>query len=238
MSGDGLVIERDGAVLRARIDRHPENLFTPAMSAQLAATLRGPPDGAHVLLLSAAGEHFCLGRAAFREGAGALREDVEALTAVVEAFQRTSLVTVAEVQGDAAGFGVGLVALSDVAVASANAQLWFPEVDEGFAPALVLAWLGALVGHRTAFWLAATGVRLPAREARDVGLVTHVVDDRSELSNAVAGIVDLMLAKPPPVHAQIKQLLRLYAAVPEGTRVTIAADKLAFGALRRAEAGR
>ncbi len=237
MSGEGLAIERDGAVLRARIDAGPGNLFTPAMSARLAAALRAPPAGVHVLHLSATGDEFCVGRAPFRDGAGPLREDVDVLVEVVEALQHTSIVTVAEVQGDAAGFGVGLVALSDVAIAAPDARLYFPEVDAGFAPALVLAWLGELVGRRNAFWLAATGLRLPARAARDIGLLTHVVDDSAELGAAVADVVQLLLAKPARVHAQIKELVRLYAAVPAETRGSIAADKLAFGALRRALAG-
>ena len=234
MNADGLTIVREGAVLRARIDAGPGNLFTPEMSALLAATLRTPPDGVHVLHLSAAGDAFCVGRAPFREGAGPLREDVDVLVEVVEALQHTPVVTVAEVQGDAAGFGVGLVALSDVAVAAPDAQLYFPEVDAGFAPALVLAWLGEIVGRRQAFWLAATGVRLSAREAYDLGLVTHVVDGHGALGAAVADVIELLLAKPAQVHAQIKELVRLYAAVPYGARGGVAADKLAFGALRRA----
>jgi len=56
--------------LRARIDAGPGNLFTPAMTAQLAATLRTPPDGAHVLHISATADEFCLGRVPFRDGAG------------------------------------------------------------------------------------------------------------------------------------------------------------------------
>jgi enoyl-CoA hydratase/carnithine racemase len=234
VSGDGLAIERDGALLRVRIDAGPGNLFTPAMSAQLAAVLRAPPDGVHVLHLSAAGDEFCVGRAPFRDGVGPLREDVDVLLDVVEALQHTTVVTVAEVQGDAAGFGVGLVALSDVAIAAPEVRLYFPEVDEGFPPALVLAWLGELVGRRNAFWLAATAERLPAREARDIGLLTHVVGDRAELAPAVSDVVQLLLAKPPHVHTQIKELVRLYATVPAEARGSIAADKLAFGALRRA----
>jgi hypothetical protein len=35
------------------------------------------------------------------------------------------------------------------------------------------------------------------------------------------------------VHAQIKELARLYAAVPEERRGAIASDRLAFGALQR-----
>lgn len=228
-----LTIDQDGAVVRVRVDAGPGNLFTPEMTRSLTALLRTPPAGAHVVCLSAAGPEFCIGRAPFRAGAAALREDVEALVELVDALQRASVVTVAEVQGDAAGFGVGLVALCDVAVAAPDVHLSFPEVDAGFAPALVLAWLGKVIGARQAFWLAASGVRLPAQEARTCGLLTHVVDAAAELPAAVSSIVELLCSKPPAVHAQIKELVRLYAAVPDEQRAAIALDRLAFGALQR-----
>ena len=229
----GLTVDREGAVLRVHAEAGAGNLFTPQMSRELAALLRTPPDGVHVVHLSTAGPEFCMGRAPFRAGAAALREDVDALVDVVDALQRASVVTVAEVQGDAAGFGVGLVALSDVAVAAPNVHLSFPEVDAGFAPALVLAWLGDVVGRRNAFWLAATGVRVPANDARALGLLTHVVDDAAALPGAASEIVDQLCSKPPRVHAQIKELVRLYGAVPETSRGAVASDRLAFGALQR-----
>lgn len=229
----GLAIEQSGAVVHVRVDAGRGNLFAPEMTRQLATVLRTPPEGAHVVHISAAGPEFCMGRTPFRPGAAPLREDVDALVELVDALQRTSVVTVAEVQGDAAGFGVGLVALSDVAVAAAGVHLSFPEVDAGFAPALVLAWLGELIGPRQAFWLAATGIRVPAAEARELGLLTHVVDDTAALSEAVRSIVELLCAKPPAVHAQIKELVRLYASVPKEQRTAIACERLAFGALQR-----
>lgn len=230
---NGLTLEQDGAVVRVRVDAGPGNLFTPEMTRELTSILRTPPKDAHVVHLSALGPEFCLGRAPFRAGAGPLREDVDALVELVEALQRAAVVTVAEVQGDAAGFGVGLVALSDVAVAAPEVHLSFPEVDAGFAPALVLAWLGELVGRRQAFWLAATGSRVPAHEARALGLLTHVVDDARGLGETTAAIVELLCSKPALVHAQIKELVRMYASVPDEQRGGIASDRLAFGALQR-----
>lgn len=233
----GISIQQDAAVVHVHVDAGPGNLFTPEMTQGLTELLHTPPEGVHIVHLSAAGSEFCMGRAPFRAGAGPLREDVETLVELVRALERSSLVTVAEVQGDAAGFGVGLVALSDVAVAAPGVHLSFPEVDAGFAPALVLAWLGELVGRRRAFWLAATGVRVPAREARELGLLTHVVDDPGVLETAVSSIVELLRSKPPHVHAQIKELIRLYATTPDETRGSIATDRLAFGALQRSLAG-
>lgn len=237
MSTDGLTVEQAGTVVRVRIDAGEGNLFTPEMTRRLTEILCTPPGGAHVVHLSASGPEFCMGRAPFRTAPGELRDDVAAIVALVDALASTSLVTVVEVQGDAAGFGVGLVALADVAVAADGVHLSFPEVDGGFAPALVLTWLGELVGRRRAFWLAATGIRIPAREACAMGLLTDVAGDAAELASAASAAIELLRSKPQRVHSDIKELLRLYAAVPAESRGSVALDRLAFGALRRSLAG-
>lgn len=229
-----LDIEQSGAVLQVRIDAPPDNLFSPEMARQLAMLLERPPAGAHVLRLSAEGEHFCLGRAPFREGVDELQADVQGLVELNRALVDSPLVTVAEVQGDAAGFGAGIVALSDVAVASPDARLSFPEVDAGFAPALVLSWLVPMVGRQAAFWLTATGEPISAAEGRSRGLLALVADDRQSLSATVARTVDLLVSKPAGVHREIKRLMRFYATVPEGPRSEAAADRLSLGALRLA----
>ena len=233
---DQLRLEQSDAVLRVRIDAGGGNLFTPEMAAELTTLLQTPPDGVHVVHLSASGPEFCMGRAPFRSGPGPMSEDVAGLVAVNRALLQSPAVTVAEVQGDAAGFGVGLVVHSDVAVASPEARFSFPEVHSGFAPALVLAWLGPLVGRRKAFWLTATGVQIPAREACELGLVTHVADAPDDLGSAVSGCIDTLISKPPEVHREIKRLIGFYAAASVQTRDKLAQDQLIFGVLRRAAA--
>jgi methylglutaconyl-CoA hydratase len=233
---DHLHVEQSGTVVRVRIDAGPGNLFTPEMSAELTTLLRNPPDGTHVVHLCASGPDFCLGRAPFRKGIGPLTEDVSGLVGVNHALSESPAVTLAEVNGDAAGFGVGLVAFSDVAIASPDASFYFPEVDGGFAPALVLSWLGPMLGRRKAFWLAATGVRLSAREACELGLLTDVAEDAGDLTAAVAQAIELLQSKPPQVHRDIKRLMRLYAAASDETRDGLARDQLIFGVLRRAAA--
>jgi methylglutaconyl-CoA hydratase len=231
---DQLRLEQSDAVLRVHIDAGSGNLFTPDMAAELSTLLQTPPAGVHVVHLSASGSEFCMGRAPFRSGPGPMSEDVAGLVAVNRALLQSPAVTVTEVQGDAAGFGVGLVVHSDVAVASPEARFSFPEVHSGFAPALVLAWLGSLVGRRKAFWLTATGVQIPAREACELGLVTHVADTPDDLGSAVSGCIDTLISKPPEVHREIKRLIRFYAALPDGARGEVAADRLVLGALKRA----
>lgn len=231
---NGLHVERAGAVVRVRIDAPPANLFTPQMTAELIALLGNPPSGAHVVHLSAAGDAFCLGRAPFRSGVEELQEDVRGLVGLNRALVESPAVTVVELQGDAAGFGAGVVALSDVAIASPEAGLSFPEVDAGFAPALVLSWLVPIVGRQAAFWLTATGTRISANEALRLGLITAVATDAGALAERAAAAIELLVAKPRSVHRDIKRLMRFYAALPDGARDDVAAEQLSYGAFKRA----
>ncbi|MET0898671.1 MAG: enoyl-CoA hydratase/isomerase family protein [Mycobacterium sp.] len=229
----GLTFERDGAVLTARLDNAGGNLMTLDMCDALAAVLTTPPEGVHVLVLTAAGEKFCMGRERTAATPDDLPREVRRLIAVNEALAATTLVTVARVHGDAAGFGVGLAALCDVAVATRTAALNFPEVRINLAPALVLAWLPHMVGRRAAFWLTASGAPVSGDEAVRIGLLNEVVEDVEALDAAVGQKVEALLAGEPRVHNEIRALLRSVESLSVPQSYELASDKLVLGSLKR-----
>jgi enoyl-CoA hydratase/carnithine racemase len=222
-------------VLEVVLDRAPDNLMTVRLCAELTDLLLRPPEGAHVLRLSAAGPVFCLGRERPAASPGDLRAESEVLAGLHKALRHTKLVTVAQVQGDAAGFGVGMVAACDVAVAAADARFCFPEVGIGLAPALVLAWLPKVVGQREAFWLTATGERITAQRARELGLLNAVVPGQDALVADVDARVGALRARDPRVHAEIKDMLLASRGVDEDLALTMSIDRLVVGSLRRTE---
>jgi enoyl-CoA hydratase/carnithine racemase len=224
----------DGVIL-AELSRPPENLFSIAMCERLTAVLDDPPEGAHVLRLRAAGDAFCLGRDRGGSSPAEVRAEAEALADLTRSAQRTRLVTVAEVQGDAAGFGVGVVAAFDVSVAVREATLRFPEVGIGLAPALVLAWLPRVVGRRQAFWLTATGEPLPAGKAAELGLLNEVVETRDALTKRVDDMVAQLRGHSPRVHGDIKDMLRVFGDVGDERALDVSIDRLVVGSLRRGE---
>lgn len=230
---DGLTIERDGAMLTARIDRPDGNLMTLEMCDALGALLRTPPEGSHVLVLEATGDSFCLGRERTASTPDDLPREVRRLIALNEALLHTPLVTVARVQGDAAGFGVGLAALADVAVANRAARFSFPEVKMDLAPTLVLAWLARVVGRRQAFWLTATGEQVSGDEALRIGLVNEVVDSQEALDAAIARRTAALLERSPRVHTEIRSMLRAAATLTEEQAYELSADRLVLGSMRR-----
>jgi enoyl-CoA hydratase/carnithine racemase len=165
-----------------------------------------------------------------------VRGEAETLVSVQRALRRTRLVTVAEVQGDAAGFGVGMLAACDVSVAVADARFSFPEISIGLAPALVLAWLPRLVGERQAFWLTATGEKISATRALELGLLNAVVDSPEELTKDVDERVTMLRAGNPRVHAEIRDMLRAFSPLGDDAALDMSIDRLVVGSLRRGEA--
>ncbi|HEV7207579.1 MAG TPA: enoyl-CoA hydratase/isomerase family protein [Mycobacteriales bacterium] len=222
-------------VLCVTLDRPPKNLWTIELCQQLVRLLNEPPPDAHVLRLRSAGEVFCLGRE--REGAspGELRAEVEVLVAVQRALRTTTLVTVAEVQGDAAGFGVGVLAACDVAVAAHSAQFSFPEIEIDLAPALVLAWLPRIVGERQAFWLTATGEPFSAARALQLGLLNAVLDGKDELEQDVDARIAALRRRSPRVHTAIRDMVRAFAPLGDDDALEASIDRLVVGSLRRSE---
>jgi len=117
----------------------------------------------------------------------------------------------------------------------ADARISFPEVGIGLAPALVLAWLPRKIGERQAFWLTATGEKITAARAAELGLLNAVVGSAEELRKDVDERVALLRARSPRVHADIRDMLRAFGAVGDDAALDMSIDRLVVGSLRRGE---
>ena len=230
---DGICFEQDGGVLTARLDSPQGNLMSMAMCDALTAVLSAPPDDAHILVITGGGDEFCMGRERTAATPEDLPGEVGRLVAVNEALAATPLVTVARVHGDAAGFGVGIAALCDVAIATRSARLHFPEVRINLAPALVLAWLPRVVGRRAAFWLTASGAEVAGDEAVRIGLLNEVTENLETLDEAVDRTVAALSSGLPRVHTEIKAMLRSVESLSPRQSYELASDRLVLGSLRR-----
>lgn len=228
---EGLTFDRDGDVLVATIDRGVDNRLSSDICRALTDALEAP-EGVHVLHVRAVGEAFCLGRDRAAEDPTTLRAEVRALIDLNQALRTSEVVSVAEIQGDAAGFGVGLAALCDVSVAARSARFWFPEVEIDLAPTVVLSWLPRRVGELRAFYLTATGERVSADDAVAMGLVTLAVDD-GELSTRTKVEVERLRSFQPWVHQQIKEFIGAAGALTDGQAYDLATERLILGSMTR-----
>jgi methylglutaconyl-CoA hydratase len=151
-----------------------------------------------VIVVRGAGKDFCAGadldellasadRTLAQNEASALR-----LGGVFTRLRELPKPVVAVVHGRALAGGAGLATACDLVLAAGSSQLGYPEIQRGFAPAMVMALLRRVVGEKIALDLALTGRVLSAEDARTVGLVTRVVPDQA--LDAEAALVARQLA--------------------------------------------
>jgi len=174
---DGLVVERVTDVLTFTLNNieHGNEVTGPmfdAMLAELRSEAAGPQ--ARVLRIRARGKVFCTGRERAGRDIAALRKESARLIELKRALRTTSLISIAEVQGDAFGFGFGLAIVCDFVYVAESASLGFPEMRFGLAPAAIMAYLGEYALPRSAFPLVLFGDPTTPAHAQQIGLISQV----------------------------------------------------------------
>ena len=193
---DHVQIAEAGGVLTFTLNRPDagneiDGAMFDAMLAALASA--AAPGGPRVLRVRASGAVFCTGRERAGTDAASMRAEVARLIALKKALRATSMITLAEVQGDAHGFGMGLAILCDFTLVSNAATLAFPEMRKGLPPAAIMAYLNRYALPKAAFPLVLFGDRFAPTQARDIGLVSEVCAPDALTSRADA-LVDRILA--------------------------------------------
>lgn len=158
---------------------------------------------ARVLRLRADGDVFCLGRERAGRTEAQIRAEVRRLIELKHAVMVSPLISVAEVQGDAAGFGVGLAVACDFTVVAATATLAFPEMRTGLPPAAIMAYLGRYVLPKRIFPLVLLAPAFTPAQALELGLITQVAA-REALRAEVDHLIERILAMDADAVRQCK----------------------------------
>lgn len=115
-------------------------------------------------------------------------------------------VVIARVQGHALGGGLGLVCVSDIAVAGYSARFGLPETRWGLVPAIILPYVIERIGLTTTRRLLLTGVLMGPDRALLYGVVQEVCADM-ELDARVGAILSEVMLCAPRALREAKQLL-------------------------------
>jgi methylglutaconyl-CoA hydratase len=172
-----------------------------------------------VLVLLGNGRTFCAGIDLNWMAAGGAASaddnyrDALKLATLLRRLYTLPVPTVAAVTGAAIGFGVGLVAACDIAVAVDSATFRFSEVRLGIMPSVISPYVVGAIGVRSARRYFLTGEAMGAAEALRFGLV-HQVSDMGQLGQMASQIVAELLAGKPPAQRGVKSLLELYRKPP------------------------
>jgi 2-(1,2-epoxy-1,2-dihydrophenyl)acetyl-CoA isomerase len=195
MSAPSVQVETHGAVALVTLNR-PEHSNTlnlqMAMDLLAAAMACARNDAVRAVVLTGAGRNFSFGgdlRAMpARELSldGHIRELTTYLHAAISHFVRMDAPVIAAVNGTAAGAGVGLVAMADLALCARSSRFNLAYTSVGLTPdAGTTFLLPRVVGHKRAMELLLLNRALDAAEALEWGLVNEVIDDAGLLGRAV-----------------------------------------------------
>ncbi|WP_438514037.1 enoyl-CoA hydratase/isomerase family protein [Craterilacuibacter sp.] len=136
-----------------------------------------------------------------------LQEMTDPLNIAIARLMRLDTPIIAAVNGVAAGVGLSLVALADIAICSDNARFTTAYTQIGYTPDGGSSWLlPRLIGQRRASELYLTGRTLTAAEALDWGLVNQVVTAEA-LADTVATLARRLAQGPTRAYGRVKSLL-------------------------------
>jgi methylglutaconyl-CoA hydratase len=194
-----VVIQRGREVLTFTLDNPSHgNEVTGAMFDAMLAELRSEAANpvARVLRIGARGGVFCTGRERAGRDAESIRKEASRLIEFKHALRTSSLISVAEVQGDAFGFGFGLAIVCDFVLVAENASLAFPEMRSGLAPSAIMAYLGEYALPRAAFPLVLFGEPVSPLHALQIGLISQLCAPEQLVGEANALVARILRLDP------------------------------------------
>ena len=169
-----------------------------ALDAELAA-IADDPD-VKVVIIAGNGPAFCAGHDLREVRATPTRDAYQALFALcsrlMQRIVRLPKPVIAQVHGVATAAGCQLVASADLAVAAETARFATPGVDIGLFCSTPMVALSRAAGRKASMEMLLTGDMVPARRARDIGLVNRVAPD-DVLRDATLALARQIAAKSP-----------------------------------------
>jgi methylglutaconyl-CoA hydratase len=159
------------------------------------------------LRIRARGKVFCTGRERAGRDVASVRAESERIIEFKRALRLAPVISAAEVQGDAFGFGFGLAIVCDFVYVAENAALGFPEMHSGLAPTAIMAYLGEYALPRFAFPLVLFGDPITPQQAQQIGLISHV-SPPSMLTSDVDSLIERILRLDPAAVRNCKEFFQ------------------------------
>jgi enoyl-CoA hydratase/carnithine racemase len=211
-----VVVETDGDVLRATIDRpQARNAIDEGVLRGLEATVETARSaGSRIVVLRGSGGSFCAGAdlgllARIRHDDAAMEGYMTRLGRVLDSLAAGPYVSVAVVEGYAVAGGLELLLAADIVIAASDARIGDRHLEYGLVPAAGgSVRLSRAVSRATANYLLFTGELLDGRRAVDMGLVALAVD-QSELADQVEALVSRLRARSPDALRVLKEMCAL-----------------------------
>src|ERR1700732_1963504 len=194
------------------------NAISAAMIAELQSALDEiEMSHARVGILTGRGKAFCAGMdlemlaAIAKQSPSENQEDSRRMAKMFRRIWSFSKPLIAAVNGAALAGGCGIATLCDFTLAVPEAKFGYTEVKIGFLPAIVSVFLTRQIGDKRARDLLLTGRMITAVEAKELGLVTEIVEPH-RLMDRAKEIAAVLIEGSPSSLTRAKRLLTASAA--------------------------
>ena len=207
--------------------KRPERLnsMIPEFWTELPGLIRDIDSSGEVraIILASTGRHFSAGMdlAAFGGGDAVVSEGKDAariganlrmnvlhLQETFSVFEKVRMPVIAAIQGGCVGGAVDMVTAADMRYATEDAFFCIQEINIGMtADVGTLQRLPKLIPEGVCRELAYTGRRMPAAEAKSVGLVNEVFPDQETMLDAVHEVATEIAEKSPLAVWGTKQMI-------------------------------
>lgn len=200
-----------GMAVHVTLNRpHARNAMNFQMTRELTEvfqSLKGNRDY-RAIILSGKGGMFCSGGdiKEMRENTVPASESAFNLDAMLQAVDTADQIVIAQVEGAALGGGLGLLCVSDIAIAATNTIFGLTEVRLGIAPAFISPYVLRRIGLTRSRELMLTGRRFNGTEAHAYGLV-HDVCEPDEVRGCIDRYLTEIQQSAPGAIAAIKRLI-------------------------------
>lgn len=216
---DSVILEKRGQAIWMTINR-PEkrNALNADVIAGIAAGYRAAhdDDGVRVIVLTGAGDKaFCAG-ADLQNSGSAFAQDFSKPNGdyadLLRLAQNATKPSIARVNGVCMAGGMGLLCMTDMAVAADHAMFGLPEVKVGVFPMQVMSLLQDIAPPRLVSEWAITGEPFDAAAAKTAGLLNYAVP-AAELDAKIDWLIGRIADKSPTAIRRGKYAMRAIASM-------------------------
>ncbi len=211
-----LLVDESNGVIRVTLNRPDvHNAFNDELIAEAIDLFTSieTRDDARAVVLRSGGANFCAGADVnwMSKMVSYTRDenirDSSLLAKMYALINQCPLPVIGRIQGAALGGGVGLVAVCDIAIATAQSKFGLSEVKLGILPAVISPYVIAKIGESHARALFLTGERFDAERALRVGLVHRVVASADDLDTAIDETLAELRTSGPEAVRGCKKLI-------------------------------
>ncbi|MEW5937439.1 MAG: enoyl-CoA hydratase/isomerase family protein [Candidatus Thermoplasmatota archaeon] len=203
-----IIVEEKDSIGRIVLNRPPLNVLNIAMMREINDALSSfQTKTLKALVIKAEGKAFSAGVDVAEHTAEKVEEMIHVFHEIFKNLQGIGAPTVALVNGAALGGGCEVASFCDIVIASEKAKFGQPEIKVGVFAPVAAALLPKIMGSKKAIEFLLTGESLSASDARDTGLVNHVIPVENFDAEAEQFVREMIASKSAVVLHLTKRAL-------------------------------